>query len=155
MRDKVPDRLEKGRVNETDPRFRTDRGEWYGRFVVKSPTGSWLLLVVSAGDPETWVACGFPPPCFEHVSVSVRRDADGLVAKRCPTWDEMAFVKDLCWSEDEAVVQYHPPKADYVNWHPHVLHLWKPVGVELPRPPSLAVGPKPGEDVSSIVAGWK
>ena len=136
MRVRVPDRLEKGRVSETTCYPRTERGEWYGRFVVRAPSGSYLLLVVSAGDPETWTACGFDGPAFEHVSVSVLRE------QRCPIWEEMAWVKDLCWDEAECVVQYHPPKSDYVNYHPFVLHLWKPVGVEMPRPPSGTVGPR-------------
>ena len=71
---------------------------------------------------------------WEHVSVS-RRD-------RCPTWDEMCQVKDLFWDEDDCVVQYHPPKEAWVNNHPNCLHLWRPVGVELPRPHALLVGIK-------------
>ena len=70
---------------------------------------------------------------WEHVSVS----APG----RCPTWGEMHHVKELFWSDDECVVQYHPPKEDYVNCHPFVLHLWRPntPGVEIPRPPKALV----------------
>ncbi len=69
---------------------------------------------------------------WEHVSVS--RD------DRCPTWDEMCQVKDLFWDEDDCVVQYHPPKSDYVNIHKNCLHLWRPMDVEMPRPPKLMVG---------------
>ena len=69
---------------------------------------------------------------WEHVSVS-RRD-------RCPTWDEMCQVKVLFWGEDACVVQYHPPRSEYVNNHPYCLHLWRPIGVELPMPDSIMVG---------------
>ncbi len=69
---------------------------------------------------------------WEHVSVS-RTD-------RCPTWDEMSQVKDLFWDADDCVVQYHPPKSDYVNNHPYCLHMWRPIGIELPRPDSIFVG---------------
>lgn len=69
---------------------------------------------------------------WEHVSVS-RQD-------RCPTWDEMCQVKDLFWDEEDCVVQYHPPKSEYVSNHPYCLHLWRPVGVDLPRPPAFMVG---------------
>jgi hypothetical protein len=31
------------------------------------------------------------------------------------------------------------PKTDHRNLHPNCLHLWKPVGVEIPRPPSDTV----------------
>lgn len=146
MRTKVPHVLEAGRVRESDPALRTSPGEWYGRFIVRCPaTGATLLLVVSAGDPEEWAACGFAPPAWEHVSVSVRDPNGPRSVERCPTWEEMAWVKGLCWGPDECVVQFHPPESDYVNWHAFVLHLWKPVGVDVPRPPSLAVGPKADE----------
>ena len=38
---------------------------------------------------------------WEHVSVSLPGQS------RCPRWDEMCFIKDLFWAEDECVVQYH------------------------------------------------
>lgn len=71
---------------------------------------------------------------WEHVSVSLKN--------RCPTWEEMCFVKNLFWREDECVIQFHPPKADYVNNHPFCLHLWKPTEVEIPTPPSIMVSLK-------------
>lgn len=64
---------------------------------------------------------------WEHVSVSV--------PDRCPTWDEMCRVKGLFWREDETVIQFHPPKAQYVNQHPHCLHLWRNTKAEQPLPP--------------------
>lgn len=69
---------------------------------------------------------------WEHVSVS-RRD-------RCPTWDEMCLVKSIFWDEDDCVIQYHPPRSEYVNNHPNCLHLWRPIGVSLAMPPSIMVG---------------
>ena len=71
---------------------------------------------------------------WEHVSVS-RKD-------RCPTWDEMCQIKAMFWDDDDCVIQYHPPRNDYVNNHPYCLHLWRPIGFELPRPPSIMVGIK-------------
>jgi hypothetical protein len=70
---------------------------------------------------------------WEHVSVSV----DG----RVPNWQEMCFVKNLFWSDEECVVQFHPPKSEYVNLHPYCLHLWKPLERDVLLPPSLLVGP--------------
>lgn len=64
---------------------------------------------------------------WEHVSVSNRG--------RCPTWDEMCFVKQQFWSPDDCVLQYHPAEANYVNTHPNCLHLWRPVGVKIQVPP--------------------
>ena len=137
MRAKVPDVLEKGRVRDKY----TLPGEWFGRFVVRCPTGATLLLIVSAGDAEGWEMAGWPLPLFDHVSVSVRDPNGPLSLDRCPTWDEMCFVKDLCFEPEECVIQYHPPKSKYVNCHPFTLHLWRPVGVELPQPPMQAIGP--------------
>jgi hypothetical protein len=95
-----------------------------GAFIITSPYRSTLFIVAS--DELGW----------EHVSVSINRQ------KRCPTWQEMHWVKTLFWRDDECVVQYHPPEADYVNCHPYTLHLWRPVDVEMPRPPYILVGPK-------------
>ena len=71
---------------------------------------------------------------WEHVSVS-RSD-------RCPTWDEMCQVKAMFWGEDDCVVQYHPPRSEYVNNQPRCLHLWRQVDVEFALPPSYMVGDK-------------
>lgn len=75
---------------------------------------------------------------WEHVSVTVAHKRKE--ASRCPTWEEMCWVKDLFWNEDEVVIQYHPAKADYVSMHPYCLHLWKPIGMILPTPDPLMVG---------------
>lgn len=72
---------------------------------------------------------------WEHVSVH----ADGESGKRIPTWGEMCYVKDLFWKADECVMQLHPPKSDYVNNHPCVLHLWRPLFEEIPRPSKVMV----------------
>ena len=68
---------------------------------------------------------------WEHVSIS-RED-------RCPTWDEMCQIKDLFWDDTDCVVQYHPPRSEYVNNHPYALHLWRQIGSEFPLPPSIFV----------------
>ena len=75
---------------------------------------------------------------WEHVSVSF--------TNRCPTWDEMCMVKDIFWDGDETVIQYHPSKENHVNYHPHCLHLWKPIGIDFPVQPSIFVGPNKGGD---------
>src|ERR1700722_9587657 len=55
---------------------------------------------------------------WDHVSVSLGR--------RCPTWDEMCWVKRLWFDDHETVIQYHPAAANYVNNHSFCLHLWRP-----------------------------
>lgn len=71
---------------------------------------------------------------WEHVSVST--------SSRCPNWPEMVFVKNLFWSPDDVAIQFHPPESEYINNHPYCLHLWRPQGITIPRPPSALVGTK-------------
>lgn len=71
---------------------------------------------------------------WEHVSVSINR-------KRTPSWEIMAQVKDLFWDQEDTVIQFHPPRSQYVNFHPFCLHLWRPIGVEIPLPDPRLVGP--------------
>lgn len=75
---------------------------------------------------------------WNHVSIHVGDNK--MQYKRCPTWEEMCYAKDVFWDKEDCVVQFHPPKSDYVNVHPYTLHLWQPVGVEIPRPPKEFVG---------------
>jgi hypothetical protein len=49
------------------------------------------------------------------------------------------MIKDIFWGEEEAVMQIHPPASEYVNIHPYCLHLWKPIGIEFPRPDKMLV----------------
>jgi len=78
---------------------------------------------------------------WEHVSITIGQERPQKNATRSPTWEEMCWVKDLFWNPEECVIQFHPPASEYVSCHPHCLHLWKPIGVELPLPNSLMVGP--------------
>jgi hypothetical protein len=78
---------------------------------------------------------------WEHVSVTVRAGQRSKAVLRMPKWEEMCLVKDLFWEEEDTVLQYHPPKSAYVNCHPTCLHLWRPIGVEVPVPNPLLVGP--------------
>lgn len=72
---------------------------------------------------------------WEHVSVSP------LNAKRktCPTWEEMCAIKDMFFEPEEQVVQYHPPRSEYVNNHPYCLHLWRCIWKEIQHPPTIFV----------------
>jgi hypothetical protein len=123
MRASFSDRVERARV--TSGYLATARGERYGRFELKTNDRVDLLVIVSDGDENVQ---------WEHVSVSTKT--------RCPTWPEMAWVKSLFFEDDEHVMELHPAKSDYVNYHPYCLHLWRPVNEVLPKPPSIAVGPK-------------
>lgn len=65
---------------------------------------------IIASDGEGW----------EHVSVSL--------SNRTPNWDEMVFIKNMFWDENDLVIQFHPPKSEYINNHPFCLHLWRKAG---------------------------
>ena len=109
-------------------------GAPYGAFFLPSPEPGWTLYLVAddGRNPDLLEFAG-----WEHVSVHARREP---AAVRTPTWKEMAFVKAQCWDEDDVVVQFHPRKAEYVNVHPHVLHLWRHVTLPFPTPPPGLVG---------------
>jgi hypothetical protein len=91
------------------------------------------LRIISSGTPEP----GSPGWPWEHVSVSTET--------RCPTWDEMCRVKDWFWDAEETVIQFHPPRSEYVNHHRFCLHLWRNLEAPTASPPSELVGPKPGQ----------
>ncbi len=93
-----------------------------GAFTIPYKKG--IVLNVVASDKEGW----------DHVSVSL--------STMTPTWSMMCFVKDLFFRDDEIVIQYHPKKEDYVNFHKHCLHLWRLRDIAFPTPPTWMVGPK-------------
>ena len=75
---------------------------------------------------------------WEHVSISLSKIKKNPT--RCPSWSEMCYIKDLFWSKDECVIQYHPSESEYVNMHPFVLHLWKPINQQVPIPDKIMIG---------------
>lgn len=93
-----------------------------GAFIVPGPLKQPLKIVCSDG--SDWEAGKLPGVPFEHVSVSCEQ--------RCPTWAEMDFVKRIFWRDDECVMQLHVPRSDHINAHNFCLHLWKPIGVDMP-----------------------
>lgn len=113
--------------------------------------GKWLAVISSDGDG------------WDHVSVSIRF--------RCPTWEEMEWVRSLFFDDAETVMQLSVPRDDHINLHPNCLHLWRPQTDEeiavvqaewgrewiygprrspgtIPRPPAYMVGFKPAAKVS-------
>lgn len=72
---------------------------------------------------------------WEHVSVSLNK-------RKCPTWEMMCLVKEMFWDDTDTVVQFHPPKSEYVNQHRFCLHLWRNITEEVKLPPSICVGIK-------------
>ena len=70
---------------------------------------------------------------WDHVSVYP------LHQKHTPSWDVMCILKDMCFNDDEVVMELHPAKKDYVNLAEYCLHLWKPQDEAIPTPPKLFV----------------
>ena len=97
--------------------------ETCGVFRVASRAGRTLHVIAASG--EGW----------EHVSVSCTK---GRRRNLTPKWSEMCAIKALFWGDEDCVVQYHPPKSQHVN-QAEALHLWRPTGGGLPRPPSILV----------------
>lgn len=122
MKATVPIELEACR--EVDGFYGTSSADGFnGRFHL--PGG----MIVICSDGAGW----------DHVSVSF--------PDRTPNWDEMCMVKRLCWDNTEWVCQFHPSSDDYVNCHPHCLHLWKPQRAEMPKPEAWMVGPRNAQAV--------
>ena len=109
-------------------KYRVKKGPWatkendgHGFFFIPFKRDETPLKVLCAPKGGEW----------QHVSVSL--------PNRCPTWNEMNYIKDLFWNDDETVVQIHPPKSEHVNNHKFCLHLWKHRdGHKLP--PSILIG---------------
>lgn len=95
--------------------------ETCGCFIVPSVTDRGPLLVVASAGGG-----------WDHVSVSR--------AGRCPNWPEMEQIKRLFFEDHECAMQLHVPPAEHINVHPYCLHLWRPLGAEIPRPPGWMVG---------------
>lgn len=110
-------RLRKGPIG-TDESYGNN-----GAFFVPSRPGKPPFKVI-ASDGDGW----------DHVSISL--------PDRCPTWDEMCRVKALFWDDEDAVMELHPPRSDWVNNHRFCLHLWRPQHCAIPLPPSIMVGHK-------------
>ena len=86
--------------------------------------GAKLLCIISDGGG------------WDHVSVSAYDPMP-----RVPTWDEMCWVKDAFFTDDETVVQFHPKQSAYLNHCPTCLHMWRNQTSEHELPPSWMVAP--------------
>lgn len=108
-----------------DPRIGWAGDYGCGAFQILSKTGRQLLRVIASSDFG-----------WDHVSVSL--------PNRCPNWPEMEQIRRLFFKDDEAVMQFHAPVADYVDGsyrgHPYCLHLWRPHADNIPVPPKWMVG---------------
>lgn len=117
-------------------KYRLTKGEFasdssYGNagvFVIPHYKIDGYIFQVIASEGEGW----------EHASISL--DSYKRKVERCPTWEEMCFIKSLFWDEEDCVIEFHPPKSHYVSHHAYCLHLWRPTDFIMPIPPTDLVG---------------
>lgn len=62
---------------------------------------------------------------WEHISVSQ--------GNKIPSWDEMCLARDIFWNDNECVIQYMHENNN------NTMHLWRPVGADIPVPPKILV----------------
>jgi hypothetical protein len=92
-----------------------------GCFIFPSPIDRAKHLRVMAGVGDGW----------DHVSVSL--------VSRCPVWEEMEWIKRRFFRHNEVAYQLHVTSDRHINRHPFTLHLWRPLHVKIPMPPSYMV----------------
>jgi len=129
MKDVFPDVVEKAR-RARPPWPMTKKGDKEGYFQIRHNGNIFHVLLSDGMD-------------WDHASISLDKN-------RTLTWEEMCYVKDLFFKEDEAVIQIHPKKEDYVNFAKTTLHLWRYQG-EFPLPDYIMVGPKNAEELRDIL----
>ena len=82
---------------------------------------------------------------WDHVSVAPTKK------RIVPSWEMMCKVKDIFFADDEAVIQIHPPKEQYVNNMPNCLHLWKTNDKPMILPPSFMVGLRKDQTTEELI----
>lgn len=114
----------------TNPSHALASNKWFGNngaFVIPHPKIEKYFISTIASDGMNW----------EHVSVSIFSTIRKV--ERCPTWEEMCFVKNLFWDGNDAVIQFHPPESEYINNHDYCLHLWRPINQAVPLPEKIMI----------------
>lgn len=118
----------------TSGAYGSDPDDKFGCFLIPTGLQKPVLTVVCSpmDDGTEW----------QHVSVSSKNWT--------PTWEIMCKIKDLFWDPEVVVVQYHPKKSDYVNNHPHCLHMFHWNKGDFPMPERARVGIKDQKDIESL-----
>ena len=82
---------------------------------------------------------------WDHISVAP------LKRNVIPSWDIMCKVKEIFFYDTEAVIQIHPPEAEYVNNMSNCLHLWRANDKPMMLPPSFMVGLRKGQTMADVL----
>jgi hypothetical protein len=119
----------------TDHPFLSSDTSYGNQGAFQFPLKKWIRNTMYKG----YLFCIASEECgWEHVSVHLE-----LAGKKItPLWDDMCYIKNKFWNQEDCVVQFHPPKSEYVNQHPNTLHLWRNTERETKTPPSILVGLK-------------
>lgn len=118
MRRKPCKHIERWRMLDTSDKGYGNNGAF------RVPYGKAILCIVMS-DGGDW----------EHVSVHAVVESEN----RCPTWDEMDYIRRLVFRPSEWVMQLHAPSTQNINVHQHVLHMWRPSKADIPIPPRWMV----------------
>lgn len=134
MRKTVVPAMNRGRVTTGPMATPATDAKPVGAFLYQ--LGPHTRLFVLAHDGVTEDVTG-----WEHVSVSVHVKHRGQwrPIEQVPDWPAMCLVKNAFWEPEECVLQFHPPKSQYVDNAP-VLHLWRHVTGNPDLPPMYLVG---------------
>lgn len=119
-----------------------------GKFIIPFENGT---FEVTASNYMGW----------DHISIVVITK-NGMA--RIAASEEIERLKKMFFG-DEVTIEVHPKKKDYINIDEVMLHVWRPLGKDLPLPPAvnhleefdLIKGPKKGIDLmigSATVDGW-
>jgi hypothetical protein len=100
-------------------------------------TGCFMYTITRKG--MKFKACCIASEDFgwEHVSISLMTPQGADIM---PSWDIMCNIKEMFWGDEARVIQFHPPKSEYVNNHAKCLHLWRSKNEKQPFPDSVLVG---------------
>ena len=71
----------------------------------------------------TLLCAGLIREYWEHVFLDLRH------SERCPTYEEMCYLKQYFFRKNEITLQIHPKQSEYVNACQHRLHLWRKVNI--------------------------
>jgi hypothetical protein len=72
----------------------------------------WLRVIASSGADQP------AEYAFDHLSVSL--------SNRCPTWEEMDYIKRLFFKPEEVAYQLHMPRLrQHQHASLHCLHIWR------------------------------
>src|SRR3990167_3092690 len=131
---------------------RFNRG-WHMKRLIGKPFDEWRVtdervtsLYHSTGEATCGMFCVRCDPLVVLLVIASSGGGGGHVSvslpDRCPSWEEMRFVKRAFFRPDKWAVEYHPPMAENQSFHDYCLHLWRPQTGSLPLPPAGMVAPR-------------